>query len=107
MFIYFPERERDRDRETMSVRESRGGAERERHRIRSRLPDLSYQHRAQRGARTQGPQDHDLSQSQPLNRLSHLDAPKLLTYLHTLSSEQFIHFNKYFMTFIIFHLGTK
>ena len=33
------------------------------------------QHGAQRGAQTHKPQDHDLSQSQTLNRLSHPGAP--------------------------------
>ena len=33
------------------------------------------QHRAQRGARTHRPWDHDLSWSRPLNRLSHPGAP--------------------------------
>ena len=42
-----------------------------RHRIRSRLQSLSCQHRAQRGAWTHEPRDHDMSQSQTLNQLSH------------------------------------
>ena len=70
MPIYFWERER----EIQSV--SRGGAERGRHRIRSRLQALSCQPRAWRGARTPRPRDHDLSQSRPLNRLSHPGTPK-------------------------------
>ena len=64
MFIYFFEREIETERE------SRGGAERERHRIQSKLQALSCQHRAQRQARTHEPQDCDLSQSQILNQLS-------------------------------------
>ena len=52
------------------------GRERGRHRIWSRLQALSHQNRAQRGARTHGPWDHDLSQSRTLNRLSHPGAPQ-------------------------------
>ena len=48
--------------------------ERRRHRIRSKLQALSCQHRAQRWARTRKPWDHDLSQGQMLNWLSHPSA---------------------------------
>ena len=51
------------------------GRERGRHRIGNRLQALSCQHRAQHGARTHGPRDHDLSRSRPLNQLSHPGAP--------------------------------
>uniref|UniRef100_A0ABI7XH05 Exocyst complex component EXOC6/Sec15 N-terminal domain-containing protein n=1 Tax=Felis catus TaxID=9685 RepID=A0ABI7XH05_FELCA len=61
-----------RERQSMN----RGGSERGRQRIRNRLQALSCQHRAQRGAQTHGPRDHDLSRSWPLNRLSHPGAPK-------------------------------
>ena len=57
----------DKERQSMS----RGGAERGRHRIRSRLQAPSCQHRARRRAWTQRQRDHDLSQSRTLNRLSH------------------------------------
>ena len=69
MFVYFWERQKQ------SV--NRGGAERARgrYRIRSRLRALSCQHRAQRGARTHKPEDHDPSRSQKLNQLSHPGAP--------------------------------
>ena len=60
MFIHFWERERDR--------------ERERHRIQSRLQALSREHRPWHGAWTHELWDHDLSQSQTLNRLSHSGA---------------------------------
>ena len=50
---------------------SRGGAERGRHRIWSRLHALSCQHRAHRGALTHKSWDHDLSWSWTLNPLSH------------------------------------
>ena len=61
-----------RQRESMSM----GGAERRRHSVQYRLQALSCQHRAQRGARTHKPRDHDLSRSGTLNRLSHPGAPK-------------------------------
>ena len=57
---------------------SRGGAERGRHRICSRLQALSSQHRAQCGAWTHELQDHDLSQSRTLNWLSHPGTPEEL-----------------------------
>ena len=50
------------------------GKERGRHRIRSRLQVLSCQHRAQHGAQTHEPQDHDLSQSWTFNQQNHPDA---------------------------------
>ena len=52
------------------------GRETGRHRIRSRLQALSCQPRAQRGARTHGPRDHDQSRSRTLSRLSHPGAPE-------------------------------
>ena len=52
------------------------GRERGRHKIQSRLQALSCQHRALRRAQTQGPQDHDLSRSWTLNRLSHPGTPR-------------------------------
>ena len=48
--------------------------ERKRHGIWSRLQALSCQHRAQHGTWTHKLQDHDLSWSWMLNRLSHLGA---------------------------------
>ena len=68
-FIYFWKRERERERE----RER--GRQRARHRIWSRLQALSCQQRARRRAQTHGLWDHDLSQSQMLNLLSHPGAP--------------------------------
>ena len=60
---------------------SGGGAERERETQNlSRLQVLSYQHRAQRGSQTHKPRDHDLSQSQMLNQLSHPGPPPLLIF---------------------------
>ena len=55
---------------------SRGGPERGRHRIRSRLQAPSCQRRARRGARTHELRDHDLSRSQTLDRLNHPGAPE-------------------------------
>ena len=55
---------------------NRGGSERGRHRIWSRLQALSCQHRAWCEARTHGPRDHDLSWSRPPNRLSQPGAPR-------------------------------
>ena len=60
MFIIF-------ERERMS----RGGAERDGDTESEAGSSLSCQHRAWHGAQTPEPQDHDLSQSQTLNRLSH------------------------------------
>ena len=51
------------------------GRERRRHRIWSRLQALSCQRRARRGARTHKPWDHDESQSQTPNWLSHPGTP--------------------------------
>ena len=65
-FIYYWERE------SMS----RGGAERGRHGIRSRLQALNCQHRAWHGARTHECWDHDLSWSQTPNWLSLPGAPE-------------------------------
>ena len=62
MFIFLTQRETDYEWR---------GAERGRHRILSRLHALSCLHRAQRGARTHGLPDHDLSQSRTLNQPSH------------------------------------
>ena len=56
--------------------------ERGRHRIWSRIQALSSQPRAQCGARTHELWDHDLSQSQMLNRLSHPDAPFFLMFIY-------------------------
>ena len=61
--------------ETETEHEWGRGRERGRHRIGSRLQAVSHQPRAWRGAPTHGPQDHDLSWSQTLNRLSHPGAP--------------------------------
>ena len=70
MFIFERETEHEQGR----------GRKRGRQRIWNRLQALSCQHRAQRGAQTHGPQDHDLSQSRPLNRLSHPGAPHSYVY---------------------------
>ena len=67
-----------RERERQSV--SRGGAERGRHRIGSRLQAPSFQYRARRGARTHKPRDHDLSRSRTLRRLSRPGAPKRILF---------------------------
>ena len=63
--------------ETETEREQGRGREWARHRIQSRLQVLSCQHKAQCRARTHKPWDHDLSQSQTLNRLGHPGAPTL------------------------------
>ena len=63
-FIYFWETEWKRER----------GRERGRY-SRSRLQALSHQYRAQCGAWTHKPWDHDLSWSWTLNWLSHSDTP--------------------------------
>ena len=62
---------RDRERQSMS---GKGQRERETQNPKQ-APGLSCQHIAQRGARTHEPRDHDLGQSQVLNRLSHPGAP--------------------------------
>ena len=67
--VYFWQRERDR------AWAGEGQRKRGRHRIGSRPQALSCQHRAQRGARTQEQQDHDLDRSWTLKQLSHPDAP--------------------------------
>uniref|UniRef100_A0ABI7WN04 NPR3 like, GATOR1 complex subunit n=1 Tax=Felis catus TaxID=9685 RepID=A0ABI7WN04_FELCA len=59
---------KERDRQECEQERAR---ERGRHRIRSRLQALSCHHRVQHGARTHKPGNHDLSQSQMLNPLSH------------------------------------
>ena len=59
----------------MWSRERERERERERPRIQSRLPALSCQHRARRGAQTHELRDHNLGQSQSLNQLSHPGAP--------------------------------
>ena len=64
---------RQRERHTHSM--SRGGLERGRHRIWSRLQALRCQHRSRQGARTHRLWDHDLSQSSMFNRLRHPGAP--------------------------------
>ena len=73
LFMYF---ERGRERACKQGRDT----ERGRHRSCSRLQAPSCQCRAQRGARTHGPRDRDLSRSRPLNRLSHPGAPKVGEY---------------------------
>ena len=65
MFIYF-----ERDRETETEHEWRRGREREGDPESEPGSRPSCQHRARRGARTHEPQDHGLSQSRMLNRLS-------------------------------------
>ena len=67
VFIYFWERER--------AWMGKGQRERGRHRVRSRPQAPSCQPRAQRGAWTHKPRDHDVSRSQTLKRLSHPGAP--------------------------------
>ena len=62
MFIFERERERERERESTWVGER--GRERRRQKA-------LWQQRAQCGAWTQEPWDHDLNQSRTLNRLSH------------------------------------
>ena len=57
------------------------GRDRGRRRIRSRLQAPSCQHRARHGAQTHGLGDHDLSQSQTLNWLSHPGAPLKDTFI--------------------------
>ena len=74
MFIHFWETEREH--------EWGRGRERGRHWIQSRLQAPSCHHRAQRRARTHGLQDHDLSRSWTLNRLSHPGAPPFLLINH-------------------------
>ena len=70
------------------LRESRSatgeGRERGRHRMQSRFQAPSCQHRAWHGAQTHKPWDHDLSQSQTLNWMSHPGAPCSYDILSTL-----------------------
>ena len=73
MFIYFL-------REREAEHEQGRGRERGRHRIWSRLQAPSCQHRARCWARTHQPWDHDLSQSQTLNRPSHPGALIFILY---------------------------
>ena len=70
MFIYFWERERQSA--------NGGGAERGRHRIWTRLqaPGSELSAQSLMGAQTHRLWDHDLSQSQLLNWLSHPDGPQ-------------------------------
>ena len=67
-----------------------GKGQRGRHRIWSRLRSPSCQHRAQCGAWTHEPGDHDLSQSRTLDQLSHPGTPETLFFLN------------FFLTFIYF-----
>ena len=69
LFIF----ERASETERKQGRDSKRGT----HKIWSRLPAPSCQHRAWRGAWTHKPWDHDLSQSRMLNRLSHSGVPIL------------------------------
>ena len=68
MFIYFWRRE--------TKREWGRGREKGSQRIPSRMQALSCRHRAWCRAQTHKLWDHDLSQSQMLNQLSHPDAPE-------------------------------
>ena len=81
MFIFDREREHERGR----------GRERRRHRIWSRLQALSCQH-SWHGAWTHEPWDHDLSQSQPFNLLSHPGTPVFKNVLWFVSLSVFILF---------------
>ena len=63
------------ERERVQAGSGGGGAEKEGDRIWSRIQDLRCQHRAQWGAWTEEPWDHDLSRSQMLNQLSHPGTP--------------------------------
>ena len=65
MFVYFSETEKDR------AWAGEGQRERHTHRIWSRLPAPSCEHRAQCGAWTHESWDHDLNWSWTPNRLSH------------------------------------
>ena len=67
----------ERDRETETECKQGRGRERGRHRNPSMFQVPSHPHRAQCGARTHKPQDHDLSQIRMLNRLSHPGAPNV------------------------------
>ena len=72
---------------------SRGEAEREGDTELEAGSRLSCQHRARRRARTHGPQDHDLSRSQKLNRLSHPGATDLLFANVSMTFLLFFHVN--------------
>ena len=52
-------------------------------------PSLSCQPRAQRGARTSEPWDHDLSWSQTLNQLSHPGVPESMLFSANMSIHTF------------------
>ena len=67
-----------RERQSASGR----GRERDTYRIRSRLQPPHYQPRAPRRDRTHKLWDHDLSQSQMFNRLSHPGAPAFFLTMH-------------------------
>ena len=66
-------------REEDGAQAGEGQGERGRHRTRRGLQAPSCQHRAQRKAGTHEPRDHDPSQSQTLNQLSHPGAPCVLS----------------------------
>ena len=74
---------RERDRQRQSV--SGGGSEREGDRIWSRFQALRCLHRAQHGAWTHKPWDHDLSQSRMLHWLSHPGAPRKINIFRWLA----------------------
>ena len=76
-------------RETETECEWVRGRERGRHRIQSRLQVLSCQHRAPCGARTREPQDHDLSRSWMLNRLSPPGCPCSRLFLNHANNSSF------------------
>ena len=83
-FIYFWDKERGWKRETETDRyRVQQGRCREwgRHRLWNRLQAPSCQHRAWHGAWTHGPWDHDLSQSQTLDWLSHPGTPECWCYV--------------------------
>ena len=69
-------RHRERQSESRRRDRERGG-----YRIGSRLPNPRHQHRAQCGAQTHKPRDHDLSQRWTLNLLSHLGTPENISFL--------------------------
>ena len=71
-YIYLFLRERER--------EQGWGRERRRHRMRSRLQALSCRHKVQYRAQTHKLWDHDLSQSQMFNWLSHPGDPRILFF---------------------------
>ena len=69
-FVYFWERERERERAYAFAQVGEGQQER-----RTKDLKLCWQQPAQCGAWTHKPQNHDLSQSRMLNRLSYLGSP--------------------------------